>query len=114
MSPDSPSLEPQGLYRPARPARPSRRRVAVTGVGPISAIGCGRNEFWDALIAGRHGFGLVTQCDVSDSPSKIGAEVKLMPTLMIEKLAKTNGLGKNNSPRRKPSIKDFGDDAGIP
>lgn len=73
MSPDLPPLEPQGIYRPARP---SRRRVVVTGIGPVSAIGCGRNEFWDALIAGRHGFGPVTQCDVSDSPSKIGAEVK--------------------------------------
>lgn len=56
------------------PAHP--RRVVVSGLGPISAIGCGRNEFWDALIAGRHGFGPVTLCDVSDSPSKIGAEVK--------------------------------------
>ncbi len=57
-------------------SRPERRRAVVTGVGPISAIGCGRNEFWDALIAGRHGFGPVTGCDVSASPSKIGAEVK--------------------------------------
>ena len=56
--------------------RPARRRVVVTGVGPISAIGCGRNEFWDALVAGRHGVGPVTLCDVSSSPSKIGAEVK--------------------------------------
>jgi 3-oxoacyl-[acyl-carrier-protein] synthase II len=56
--------------------RPNRRRVVVTGVGPVSAIGCGRNEFWDALVAGRHGFGPVTLCDVSKSPSKIGAEVK--------------------------------------
>jgi 3-oxoacyl-[acyl-carrier-protein] synthase II len=60
----------------ARPTRFPRRRVVVTGVGPVSAIGCGRNEFWDALIAGRHGFGPVTRCDVSASPSKIGAEVK--------------------------------------
>lgn len=52
------------------------RRAVVTGVGPISAIGCGRNDFWDALMAGKHGFGPVTLCDVSDSPSKIGAEVK--------------------------------------
>ena len=28
--------------------------VVVTGVGPVSAIGGGRNEFWDALTAGRH------------------------------------------------------------
>jgi 3-oxoacyl-[acyl-carrier-protein] synthase II len=53
-----------------------KENVVVTGIGPVSAIGSGRNEFWDALIAGRHGFGPVTLCDVSQSPSKIGAEVK--------------------------------------
>jgi len=50
--------------------------AVVTGVGPISAIGCGRNEFWEALIAGQHGFGPITLCDASRSPCKIAAEVK--------------------------------------
>ncbi len=50
--------------------------VVVTGLGPVSAIGCGRQEFWDALIKGEHGFGPITLCDTSRSPSKIGAEVK--------------------------------------
>ncbi len=49
--------------------------VVVTGVGPVSAIGCGRNEFWDSLVNGRDGFGPITLCDASESPSKIGAEV---------------------------------------
>ena len=50
--------------------------VVITGVGPVSAIGSGRNEFWTALVSGQHGFGPITLCDVSQSPSKIGAEVK--------------------------------------
>jgi 3-oxoacyl-[acyl-carrier-protein] synthase II len=50
--------------------------VVITGLGPVSAIGCGREEFWSSLVAGRHGFGPITLCDVSRSPSKIGAEVK--------------------------------------
>jgi 3-oxoacyl-[acyl-carrier-protein] synthase II len=50
--------------------------VVVTGLGPVSAIGCGRNSFWEALGAGRHGFGPITLCDSAASPSKIGAEVK--------------------------------------
>lgn len=54
----------------------SARRAWITGLGPISAIGCGRDAFWDALMSGRHGFGPITLCDVSDSPSKIGAEVR--------------------------------------
>lgn len=48
----------------------------ITGVGPVSAIGTGRNEFWDALLAGRPGFAPITLCDPSGSPSKIAAEVK--------------------------------------
>ncbi len=50
--------------------------VVVTGVGPVSAIGCGRNDYWDSLLAGRHGFGPITLCDASESPSKVGSEVK--------------------------------------
>jgi 3-oxoacyl-[acyl-carrier-protein] synthase II len=53
-----------------------RTPAVVTGVGPVSAIGCGRNDFWDALTAGRHGFGPITLCDASRSPSKVAAEVK--------------------------------------
>ena len=51
-------------------------RVVVTGIGPISAIGCGRVDFWDALRAGTPGFGRTTLCDVEGMPSTIAAEVK--------------------------------------
>jgi len=54
----------------------SKVSAVVTGLGPISAIGCGREDFWQALISGQHGFGPITLCDVSFSPSRIGAEVK--------------------------------------
>lgn len=50
--------------------------VVVTGLGPVSAIGSGRNDFWVSLVAGRHGFGPITLCDTSLSPSKVGTEVK--------------------------------------
>ena len=50
--------------------------VVVTGIGPVSAIGCGRDAFWDSLMAGRHGFGPITQCDVSNIACKIGAEIR--------------------------------------
>jgi 3-oxoacyl-[acyl-carrier-protein] synthase II len=49
--------------------------VVITGVGPVSAIGTGRNQFWEALMAGRPGFGPITLCDASRSPSKIAAEI---------------------------------------
>ncbi|MCA8942142.1 MAG: beta-ketoacyl-[acyl-carrier-protein] synthase family protein [Planctomycetes bacterium] len=50
--------------------------VVITGVGPVSAIGCGREPFWESLLAGRHGFGPITLCDSTHSPSKIAAEVR--------------------------------------
>lgn len=50
--------------------------VVVTGIGPVSAIGSGREAFWSALVEGRPGFAPITLCDASDSPSKIAAEVK--------------------------------------
>ena len=53
-----------------------RDSVVVTGLGPVSAIGCGRDAFWEALCAGRPGFGPITLCDAGDSPSKVAAEVK--------------------------------------
>jgi 3-oxoacyl-[acyl-carrier-protein] synthase II len=51
-------------------------RAVVTGVGPISAIGASRDRFWKSLVRGQHGFGPITLCDASRSPSKVGAEVK--------------------------------------
>lgn len=50
--------------------------VVVTGLGPVSAIGCGQEQFWSALVSGQHGFAPITLCDTSRSPAKIGAEVK--------------------------------------
>ena len=61
---------------PATGRREAHMPVVVTGVGPVSAIGCGRDAFWEALTAGRHGFGPITVCDASRSASKVGAEVK--------------------------------------
>lgn len=41
------------------------RRVAVTGVGVISALGGSASATWDGLIAGRSGIGRLTLFDVS-------------------------------------------------
>lgn len=53
-----------------------KHNVVITGVGPVSAIGCSRNDFWDALLEKKHGFGPITLCDASASPSQVAAEVK--------------------------------------
>jgi nodulation protein E len=51
------------------------RRVAITGLGAICALGRNTREFWDALCAGRAGIGPIRSADVSALRFKNGAEV---------------------------------------
>ena len=52
------------------------RRVAVTGVGVISALGYSRVEFWESLRAGASGIRPITQTDMSSMKFANGAEVE--------------------------------------
>lgn len=54
----------------------TNRRVVVTGVGMITSIGIGKNEFWPNLIAGKSGISNVESLDISDFPIKRAGEVK--------------------------------------
>ncbi|MGH2731740.1 MAG: beta-ketoacyl-ACP synthase II [Actinomycetota bacterium] len=55
---------------------PDRRRVAVTGLGPVTPVGTGVEEFWESLIHCRSGVGPLTRFDASEFPTKIAAEVR--------------------------------------
>jgi beta-ketoacyl-acyl-carrier-protein synthase II len=52
------------------------RRVVVTGLGVISAVGKNVDEFFQNLVAGESGIGYITQFDPSPLTVKIAAEVK--------------------------------------
>ncbi|MDP2905202.1 MAG: beta-ketoacyl-[acyl-carrier-protein] synthase family protein [Candidatus Omnitrophota bacterium] len=52
------------------------KRIVVTGIGVISSIGIGRDDFWNSLIAGRSGISEITSFDTSDYPTHYGGEVK--------------------------------------
>jgi nodulation protein E len=52
------------------------RRVAITGLGAISALGRNVGEFGEALRAGRPGFGPIESADVSKLRFQNGAEVR--------------------------------------
>ncbi|HUW11378.1 MAG TPA: beta-ketoacyl synthase N-terminal-like domain-containing protein, partial [Anaerolineae bacterium] len=54
----------------------SRRRVVVTGLGAITAVGLSAPESWRSFVAGRSGIGPVTQFDASSYTSQIAGEVK--------------------------------------
>lgn len=57
------------------PAQLIRRRVVITGIGVISPIGIGKEQFVRALREGRSGVKPVVGFDVKDLPSKLAAEV---------------------------------------
>jgi len=52
------------------------RRVVVTGVGLVSAVGIGTEETWKNLLAGKSGIGPITRFDVSNHATRIAGEVK--------------------------------------
>ena len=52
------------------------RRVVVTGMGVVSPVGNDLNSYWDSLVNGRSGIGLITRFDTTDYKVKIAAEVK--------------------------------------
>lgn len=52
------------------------RRVVITGLGVVSPIGIGKNEYWQALRSGKNGVARITHFDADIYPVKIAAEVK--------------------------------------
>jgi len=62
------------------------RRVVITGIGLVSALGIGTRETWAGLLAGQSGVGRVTRFDVTAYAAQIAAEVKgFDPLNWIEK-----------------------------
>ena len=62
------------------------RRVVVTGVGLVCALGIGTEESWKNLVAGQSGVGHITHFDVTEFDCKIAGEVKNFdPFIWIEK-----------------------------
>jgi len=62
------------------------RRVVVTGVGLVCALGIGTDESWKNLVAGVSGIRPITHFDTKDFDCKIAGEVQNFdPFLWIEK-----------------------------
>ena len=51
-------------------------RVVVTGIGTVNPLGLNVEEFWQGLVAGKSGIGLITRFDASKFYVKVAAEVK--------------------------------------
>ena len=53
----------------------SRKRVVITGLGVISALGSSVDLFWEGLLAGRSGIRRITQFNPEDYPCQIAGEI---------------------------------------
>ncbi|MCE2732074.1 MAG: beta-ketoacyl-ACP synthase II [Chryseotalea sp.] len=52
------------------------RRVVVTGLGAITPLGNNVHEFWNQLIAGKSGAGLITKFNTEKFKTKFACEIK--------------------------------------
>jgi 3-oxoacyl-[acyl-carrier-protein] synthase II len=52
------------------------RRVVVTGLGVVSSVGIGKDEFWQAIINSKSGISKVTSFDTSEYRCNYAGEIK--------------------------------------
>ena len=52
------------------------KRVAITGIGVVSPVGCDLDSFWGGLVEGRSGIGPITTIPTERLNVKIAAEVR--------------------------------------
>src|SRR5256714_3349191 len=52
-----------------------QRRVVITGLGVLACNGIGKEDFWNACVAGRSGIKRITRFDASALPTQIAGEI---------------------------------------
>jgi len=53
----------------------AERKVVVTGIGPVTPVGVGVDEFWRGLTSGRNGIRPISRFETSDLPVKLAGDV---------------------------------------
>jgi len=51
-------------------------RVCITGLGPVTPVGIGKDKFWDSVVNGRSNYTPITRFDTSKYKTKIAAQVQ--------------------------------------
>ncbi|MGB9716357.1 MAG: beta-ketoacyl-[acyl-carrier-protein] synthase family protein [Thermodesulfovibrionales bacterium] len=54
----------------------NRRRVVVTGLGVVSSVGIGKDEFWKSIITGKSGISKVTSFDTKEFRCHYAGDIK--------------------------------------
>ena len=52
------------------------RKVVITGIGPVTPVGTGVEEFWSGITTGRNGIGPIERFDASDLPVRLAGDVR--------------------------------------
>ncbi len=87
----------------------SAPRIAITGIGVVSAFGVGREVFWDAIRRGQSGTRAITEFDVSSYPCQVAAPVPPVDMTAAEPLAGESGPRDSRAdPRRYSRAALFG------
>src|SRR5436190_9714998 len=60
---------------PKAPARQARRRVVITGLGPITCIGKGVEGFWKGILAEKSGITNIEKLDVSQFGVRVAGQI---------------------------------------
>ncbi len=53
-----------------------KKRIVITGLGTVNAVGLNVDKFWDGLKNGKSGISRVSNWDLKDSPSQVAGEIK--------------------------------------
>jgi 3-oxoacyl-[acyl-carrier-protein] synthase II len=76
----------------------NKKRVVVTGLGVVSSVGVGKDEFWKALIDGKSGISKVSSFDTKEYRCHNAGEVKnfhpekYIPKRQVQFLGRTSQL----------------------
>jgi 3-oxoacyl-[acyl-carrier-protein] synthase II len=53
-----------------------KRRVVITGLGPLTSVGIGKDTFWEALVSGKSGIRRISTFDTTHLKSHIAGEIR--------------------------------------
>jgi len=87
------------------------RRTVITGLGVVSPIGCGKDDYWNALAEGRNGVDNISLFDTEGHTAKIAAEVRgfdVEPWMDKKEARKTDRVLHFTIPATDMALKDAG------
>ncbi len=90
---------------------PDDQRIVITGLGLVTPLGVGKNEFSEKLFAGASGIDTVQAFDVSTLTSNLGAEVKgFMPRdfISVKNLRRMDKTSLMTTASAKLALEDAG------